>query len=479
MDAPATASFTLLAAAIAALIAALALAAAGGLVPGLSPAPAEAAERSSAWSKTPYGSRVLKQGMRGRDVKGLQIRLNRLGIPTGRDGIYGNSTRLDVLWLERHRGWGRNGRVDRRQAGWISDLVAQGYRAPKPPARPRPAAQKRPAPAVRKSGRGKRRWGPWKNVKFGTRMMRVRMRGRDVKVLQKFLNRLGIPTTRDGVYGKQTYRNVKRLERTRGWHKDGRVQRKQARKIRRLVGKGYRVAAGTGTTFYHFAKTAPAVVVSAPKAGTVSVAVVDDRGSAVKTIAVQFDSAGEKTVPWYGRIEDGSVAVDGAYGFAVGNGGTTSGKITGGQTEPFDFRRFIFPVRGAHSYGGSGSRFGAPRGDHRHQGQDVAASCGVPMVAAQGGKVITRSYQAGGAGYYIVIRSQATGHDLVYMHMQGPGPWSSGDWVRTGQKIGKVGTTGSSTGCHLHFERWTKPGWYAGGHPFDPLPGLKWWDSYS
>jgi murein DD-endopeptidase MepM/ murein hydrolase activator NlpD len=42
-----------------------------------------------------------------------------------------------------------------------------------------------------------------------------------------------------------------------------------------------------------------------------------------------------------------------------------------------------------------------------------------------------------------------------------------------------VGDTGNASGCHLHFELWSAPGWYAGGEPFDPLPRLQRWDAQS
>jgi murein DD-endopeptidase MepM/ murein hydrolase activator NlpD len=54
-----------------------------------------------------------------------------------------------------------------------------------------------------------------------------------------------------------------------------------------------------------------------------------------------------------------------------------------------------------------------------------------------------------------------------------------GDQVFTGQQIGVVGDTGDASACHLHFEIWTAPGWYDGGHVIDPLPSLQAWDLFS
>ena len=50
--------------------------------------------------------------------------------------------------------------------------------------------------------------------------------------------------------------------------------------------------------------------------------------------------------------------------------------------------------------------------------------------------------------------------------------------MRTGQRIADVGSTGESSGPHLHFEVWVG-GWYAGGHPIDPLPLLEAWSGVS
>ena len=71
------------------------------------------------------------------------------------------------------------------------------------------------------------------------------------------------------------------------------------------------------------------------------------------------------------------------------------------------------------------------------------------------------------------------GCDQPYMHLLEPALVETGQRVFTRQKIGKVGETGRASGCHLHFEMWSSPGWYEGGKAFDPLPSLEGWDSYS
>ena len=65
------------------------------------------------------------------------------------------------------------------------------------------------------------------------------------------------------------------------------------------------------------------------------------------------------------------------------------------------------------------------------------------------------------------------------MHLKKRGP-HKGSRVRTGEKIGRVGQTGNASGCHLHFEMWSRPGWYEGGHAMRTLTKkLKKWDHWS
>jgi murein DD-endopeptidase MepM/ murein hydrolase activator NlpD len=134
----------------------------------------------------------------------------------------------------------------------------------------------------------------------------------------------------------------------------------------------------------------------------------------------------------------------------------------------------VFPVAGKHDFGGAGADFGSGRAGHSHQGHDVFARCGTPLLAARGGQVQARKYHAA-AGHYVVIDADDSGTDYVYMHLAEPSPFTRGDTVATGQRIGSVGDSGNARGCHLHFELWSAPGYYEGGRPFDPLPALKAW----
>ena len=84
-----------------------------------------------------------------------------------------------------------------------------------------------------------------------------------------------------------------------------------------------------------------------------------------------------------------------------------------------------------------------------HEGVDLSAPQGTPIYAAKSGKVTTTSFQAGGAGYYVSI-NHGDGFSSIYMHMTHY-IVKPGDYVNAGQVIGYVGSTGGSTGPHLHF----------------------------
>ena len=99
------------------------------------------------------------------------------------------------------------------------------------------------------------------------------------------------------------------------------------------------------------------------------------------------------------------------------------------------------------------------------------------MVAPYRGIVVAVQYQARGAGHYVVIHS--ADYDYVFMHLlRGSTLVREGQRVRTGQRIASVGSSGESTGPHLHFEVWVG-GWFAGGDPIDPLPLLQEWSGVS
>ena len=144
-------------------------------------------------------------------------------------------------------------------------------------------------------------------------------------------------------------------------------------------------------------------------------------------------------------------------------------------TPPVTAATGLFPVQGPYSLGGEEARFGAARTGHRHQGQDILAAAGTPVVSPRSGFVSWRAFQQSGAGHYVVVHGDDT-RDYVFMHLlDGSVAVQKGQAVAAGQQLGAVGSTGSSTAPHLHFEIWPG-GWYAdGSRPIDPLPDLLAW----
>jgi hypothetical protein len=182
-------------------------------------------------------------------------------------------------------------------------------------------------------------------------------------------------------------------------------------------------------------------------------------------------------IAWNGSIR-GRPQPPGQYAFRATSPGTVARAqvLPSDQQDAVTLMGYVFPIKGAHQFNMSAGRFGAARRGHVHQGQDVFARCGTPLVAARGGNVTYSGYHAL-AGYYVVIDGKGTGVDYAYMHLREPALVVTGSTVYTGQQLGEVGDTGDAVGCHLHFEEWSAPGWYKGGRPYDPLPDLKAWDA--
>lgn len=309
--------------------------------------------------------------------------------------------------------------------------------------------------------------------RFGTRTLRAGEKGKDVRYLQRALTRLGVATSVDGVFGKGTFRSVEAFERQHGWPVEGVVTKKDAKRIKKLLANR-RVSGGYFIEGY----VRPTLNLSARRAGTAKVKVLDASGNLVKGVTLSFNGAGPQGFAWDGTSSSG-IAAEGIYQLKLVDPGSARASVTGGQTQPFTIHLHAFPVPGPHSFGGPDSRFGAPRSGHIHQGQDIAASCGQREMVDETGQVRVNAYQAGGAGYYVVLHGALTGTDSVYMHLMAPSWAPAGTNVYAGQQIGKVGATGDAIGCHLHFERWTAPGWFVGGAAYDPLPELEYWDTYS
>lgn len=110
----------------------------------------------------------------------------------------------------------------------------------------------------------------------------------------------------------------------------------------------------------------------------------------------------------------------------------------------------MFPVSGGKITSYFGQRVGPVAGASTdHKGIDIAAAAGSSVLAALDGFILNSGFSAA-RGNYVTIQHQ-TGERTLYQHLQNTIA-KAGDRVTAGQKIGTVGSTGISTGNHLHFE---------------------------
>ena len=127
-------------------------------------------------------------------------------------------------------------------------------------------------------------------------------------------------------------------------------------------------------------------------------------------------------------------------------GGNTSGgsNNSGGSTSwirPCNYVKVTSPYGFREQPTAGASRF--------HQGIDLGAPAGTTIVASRAGTVTSAGY-SNSLGWYVTI-NHGDGFSSMYGHMLGPAYVSSGSYVSQGQSIGGVGSTGISTGNHLHF----------------------------
>ena len=123
------------------------------------------------------------------------------------------------------------------------------------------------------------------------------------------------------------------------------------------------------------------------------------------------------------------------------------------------FTGFICPLK---SYTRISSEYGWRKNpvsgvNKLHAGTDFAAPAGTPIYAAASGYVQVAGWSSGGYGNYVIIyhgsMSDGNAYSTLYGHMRSVAT-SAGKYVKQGELIGYVGSTGNSTGNHLHLEVW-------------------------
>jgi len=136
-------------------------------------------------------------------------------------------------------------------------------------------------------------------------------------------------------------------------------------------------------------------------------------------------------------------------------------KMASGKLKDFKFEGLAFPLAiPATITSAFGWRIHPITGDQRfHSGTDLGAPLGTPVLAAYAGQVAIADY-LGGYGLSVVLKHHEGKQETRYAHLS-EALVQPGEWVEQGSVIGRVGSTGNSTGPHLHFEllQATPEGW--------------------
>jgi peptidoglycan hydrolase-like protein with peptidoglycan-binding domain len=351
---------------------------------------------------------VLGLGAHGPTVRALQRELRSRGLRVAVDGVYGPATRRAVARFQRRLGLRVNGLVDRPLLWWLGLSVCD-----------------LPGPTSARGG--------------VDGVLRLGAYGPKVCDLQRLLVRAGATLAVDGGFGPATRAAVRAAQRRLGMRPNGVATAALRARLRR-------------------APRAPRALLS-----------LGSEGPQVRRLQEGLRRAGL------------AVAVDGAFGPATrravaayqrGRGLRPTG--TAGTTLLRRLRAtrarhlLVFPVRGPHAYSDD---FGAPRHQGPHEGNDILAPPGAPVLAVAGGRIDRLTRVPRGLGGIHLWLDDDAGTAYYYAHLRRIAPGLvPGSRVRAGQVIGDVGRTGDAAGgpYHLHFEM--HPG---GGAAVDPYRELR------
>ena len=170
------------------------------------------------------------------------------------------------------------------------------------------------------------------------------------------------------------------------------------------------------------------------------------KGDTVKSLAQKFKSDEDEIIAYNNLSIDGPLTVGTSIIIPDAEMGSiptaTAKKTVRGGSGPDLAGYFMRPISGGKK----------SQGLHGYNGVDLASNCGTPVYVSAGGTVLIARREGwnGGYGRYIVV-AHPNGTQTLYAHLLHVSA-VVGQYAPQGYQIGSIGTTGNSTGCHLHFE---------------------------